>query len=196
MQRISRKRRLVAAVIAATGLLVTTGVVAASGQTSGTSQADQPGQLDVPGKGPTQPEALPGQRTQPGDTQQTGPLKEQAIQQGTSGTADDKLNAYIRARQQLERDDPSMRRALETGDFSGRMDTVRAALKGSQMSADEFLQMHEQVQSDPSLKAQVEAQVGAAPGTSGAARGTGAPHPAGGAEVPAGAGAAPAASPQ
>ncbi len=114
MQRISRKRRLVAGVIAATGLLVTTGTAA-------------------------------------------------------GGMAGDKLDTYVKARQQLERDDPSMKRALEAGDFSGRMDTVRSALRGSQMSADEFVQMHEQVQSDPSLKAQVEAQIGAAAGTSGAA---------------------------
>ncbi|HEX7125283.1 MAG TPA: hypothetical protein VF406_05815, partial [Thermodesulfobacteriota bacterium] len=185
MHPTSPKHRLAAA-ITATGVLVATGVVTAWGQTSGTVQPDQPGQLDVPGKGPAQPEALPGQRTQPGDTQRTGPLKEQAVQQGTSGTTDDRLAAYVKARQQLERDDPSMRRALETGDFAGRMDTVRAALRGSQMTPEEFVQMHEQVQRDPALEAQVEAQLGAASGTSGSARGTGVPHPAGGAEVPAG----------
>jgi hypothetical protein len=210
MQSTFQQRWLaVAAVGAAAGFVLAAAAPAWSQQTTASpqsGQAEQPGKLDVPAGGPTQPQALPG-RGEPEKAGETGPLKEQAIKQGTGtagtsgtaagGVADDKLNAYVQARQQLERDDPSMKQALETGDFSGRMDNIRAALKGSQMSPEEFVQLHQQVKTDPNLRARVEAQSGRTSSgspTSGAAAGTGVHHPAGGSEVPAGAAASPGAA--
>ncbi len=80
---------------------------------------------------------------------------------------EDALKTYIQARQQLEKDDPAMRRAIQAGDFSGRKDNIRSVLAGSPMTVEEFIQVHEQVQRDPALKSRVEAQLGAT-GVSGA----------------------------
>lgn len=80
---------------------------------------------------------------------------------------EDTLKTYIQTRQQLEKDDPAMTKAMQAGDFSGRKDLIRSVLSGSPMSVDEFIQVHEQVQRDPALKARVEAQLGTT-GVSGA----------------------------
>jgi hypothetical protein len=87
MQRTFQQRWLLAATLTA-GVLAAAAAPAWSQQTSaspGSGQAGQSGELNVPGKGPTDPSQLPGQRTEPAGGQQTGPLKEQAIQQGSPG---------------------------------------------------------------------------------------------------------------
>ncbi len=89
---------------------------------------------------------------------------------GTSGTgrttagqlSDQDIQDYIEARQQLEQQKPEMKSALESGDLSDRRQELQSALQGSGMSAEEFVRVHRQVQSDPTLRARVEAELGAA----------------------------------
>ncbi|HWP34150.1 MAG TPA: hypothetical protein VNM66_01000, partial [Thermodesulfobacteriota bacterium] len=89
---------------------------------------------------------------------------------GTAGAAisSERLDAYIQARQQLESRDPALRRALREGDVTAQRERIQSGLSGTRMSADEFIRLHQQVQSDPTLRAQVEAQLGTgSPGGSG-----------------------------
>ncbi len=145
-----RERRLVVASVAGAGMLVVAAAVPVWGQGSTTSSAGQePSGVQAPQPGQS------GKAAQPGQSAAAGAV------------ADETLNTYVKTRQQLERDDRSMKSALEAGDFSGRMDRVRSALRGSQMSAEEFVQVHRKVQSDPSLKSRVEAQLGTTAGASG-----------------------------
>ncbi len=87
---------------------------------------------------------------------------------GTSGItvgqiSNDQLKAYIQARQEIRKKDPGLSEStMASGDLSDRRDRLEAVLSGSVMKAEEFLRVHRQVQSDPALRARVEAQLGVA----------------------------------
>lgn len=94
--------------------------------------------------------------------------------------SEDDFRSYVQVRRQIE-GDPEMSEALRTGNWSGREQQLSSAITaaGSQMSVEEFKQIHEQVQRDPQLQARVESEMDVS-GTSGAAGpGQGAPLPSG-----------------
>ncbi len=127
----------------------------------------------------------------------------------TGQVSDAELQAYMRVRQQLDytmRNDPDFAKGMESGDLSARRAEIERALSALQaksaqvapvpsdqpatsttatprspttMTADEFMRIHRQVQSDPGLRSRVEAQLGAAgaPGTTGVPGTTGAGAP-------------------
>ncbi len=92
-------------------------------------------------------------------------------QQPTGATADQaKMQTYLQMRKFLQ----SQVFSTVPADLSKDKATIETLLKSQNrpdwMSADEFIQFHRQVQSDPALKARADAAVGLATGTSGAAR--------------------------
>ncbi len=95
---------------------------------------------------------------------------------GAAGqVSEPQLQEYIELRRQLASQNPEMERAFESGDLSGQRDRLQAALSGSSMSVDQFMQVHQQVQQDPELRSRVEARLGASGGTGIGPTGSGVP---------------------
>lgn len=119
----------------------------------------------------------------PGSSSGAGSTTTGGMTSGAAGSqiSSDKLQSYVQVRQRIEQQDPSLKSALESGDLSGHKSELQSALSGSQMTAEEFMDVHEQVQSDPTLRSQVEAQLGASgtSGTSGASEPSGTTTPPG-----------------
>jgi hypothetical protein len=114
----------------------------------------------------------------------------------TGEVLDQKVREYLRVRDELKKQ-PGMEAALEPGQsgaLTGKRDQLEAALKGSQLSADEFMQIHQ-----AALQTRVTAGAAASPGVSGAAGAAASPGvsgAAGAAASPGTTGAAPATSPR
>ncbi len=90
-----------------------------------------------------------------------------------------KLQSYIQARQFLESQDPNLKRAMESRDITARRDKLAKLLSSQHRewpSAEEFIQIHQQVHQDPGLRAQVEAELKQRPGRTGAAGAAGGPR--------------------
>jgi hypothetical protein len=98
--------------------------------------------------------------------------------------SEETLRAYVQSRQQVERSDPGLKAAMESGNLSAERERLRLALSGALMSDEEFIQAHREIQGDPSLRARATAALQSVPptGASGAAaRDPRAPEPTGGA---------------
>ncbi len=111
--------------------------------------------------------------------------------QAAGTVSDEEMREYARVWRQIQEGDENeeLAAALEGGgDLTGKEQDLSTALNtaGSSMSAEEFQQVHRQVQSDPNLRARIEQETGVSTsGTSGADSGTtrpgqGAPLPGGG----------------
>lgn len=100
-------------------------------------------------------------------------------QSQSSQLTQDRLQSYIQARQFLESQDPNLKRAMESRDITAQRDKLAKLLSSQHRewpSADEFIQIHQQVHQDPGLRAQVEAELKQRPGRTGAAGAAGGPR--------------------
>jgi hypothetical protein len=157
---------------------------------SGPSATQSTGQPAAAASPSNAPRAVTATSPQPGAASTTAQPAAQAGSPSAGGTAtaqagsspavaspggqvaDRQLQMYVDARRQLESQYPELKAALQSGgDLSDQRDRLRPALSASRLMVDDFIQIHQQVQQDPTLRSRVEAALGT-PGTTGAAGAT------------------------
>lgn len=131
----------------------------------------------------------PSSETSPSGGMQSG--------QTAEDISDSQLRDYARIWRQVQTDKTSqeLASALQSGgDLSGKEQDISTALAttGSSMSVEEFEQVHQRVQGDPSLQARIQEETGvsvsgSAAGTSGTTDQSGMARPGAGAPLPSGA---------